>query len=69
MELVMFAGNDFIASVCLNPKKISEPGYVGHCKRWLINNNSNLLQSIPIEPEFLLRTASMTSIQQAMAGK
>ena len=60
MELVMYAGNDFIASVSLNPQKISWPGYVGHCKRRLIYNNSNLLQSITDELQFLLSTTSMT---------
>ena len=60
MELVMYAGNDFIASVSLNPQKISWPGYIGHCKRRLIYNNNNLLQSTTDELQFLLSTTPMT---------
>ena len=54
MQLVMYAGNDFIASVSLNASKLSVPGYVGNLKRKLIEENQDLLHSATREPEFLV---------------
>lgn len=54
MELVMFLGNDFVASVCIEKKKVSQPGYMGKLKRCLIKENSHLLQLADVEPEFLV---------------
>lgn len=54
MQLVMYLGNDFIASVGLNDHQISQPGYMGKLKRRLMEENSQLLQGIAEEPEFLV---------------
>jgi hypothetical protein len=61
MELVMYAGNDCIASVSINPQRFSEPGYVGYHKRQLVDNNRSALQSITSEPEFLILFASTST--------
>jgi hypothetical protein len=58
MQLVMYLGNDFIASVCLNDHQITQPGYMGKLKRRLMEENSQLLQDMTQEPEFLVTDLS-----------
>jgi hypothetical protein len=54
MQLVMYVGNDFIASVSMKTENISQPGYVGQLKRELIKQNSEILQGSNYEPDFLV---------------
>ncbi|WP_162944959.1 hypothetical protein [Flavisolibacter nicotianae] len=54
MQLVMYLGNDFIASVGVNVHQISQPGYMGKLKRRLMAENSQYLQNTTAEPEFLV---------------
>ena len=58
MQLVMYVGNDFIASVALNPKQLTMPGYIGEQKRRLKNENLVLVKEATNEPEFLLSNFS-----------
>lgn len=59
MQLVMYLGNDFIASVRLNVQQITQPGYMGKLKRRLMEENSHFLQDLIEEPEFLLTDLSI----------
>ena len=54
MELVMFLGNDFVSSVRIEKKKVSQPGYMGKLKRRLLEENNQLLLLADVEPEFLV---------------
>ena len=54
MKLVMYLGNDFIAAVPLNTKKITQPGYVGALKRELLEKNADVLIHTAQEPDFLV---------------
>ena len=60
MQLVMYVGNDFIASVPVNAQKITLPGYVGKLKRGLMNENSEALIYASLRPEFLVVNYSNT---------
>ena len=52
MELAMYLGNDFIASISLNNGQVSEPDYVKDLKRKLLDENGNVLQYTSNQPEF-----------------
>lgn len=54
MQLVMYAGNDFIASAHMDASRLSVPGYVGQLKRKLLEDNRALWQLTTDEPEFLV---------------
>lgn len=54
MQLIMYLGNDYVAGVRVEEKKVSQPGYMGKLKRRLLEENSQLLQMADIEPEFLV---------------
>lgn len=54
MQLVMFIGNDFIASVGVDAHQISLPGYVGTLKRRLLEENSQYLATSSEAPVFLV---------------
>jgi len=54
MELVMYLGNDFIASISVNKKQLAVPGYLGMLKRRLMEQNSQQLQEKKEEPDFLV---------------
>lgn len=54
MQLVMYLGNDFIASVSVDVHQISQPGYLGKLKRRLMEENSGYLLNTTAEPEFLV---------------
>jgi hypothetical protein len=61
MQLVMYLGNDFIASIYLNEQQLSEPGYMGRLKRRLMEENSKTLQYTSDKPEFLVVNISGTT--------
>lgn len=65
MELVMFLGNDFIASVGVNKKQLAIPGYLGKLKRLLMEQNSEHLQHKKEEPDFLVVNMSASSSKKA----
>jgi hypothetical protein len=58
MQLVMYIGNEFIASAAVIQQKISEPGYVSGLKRRLLQEHGEFLQSMTIEPEFFIANLS-----------
>jgi hypothetical protein len=61
MQLVMYIGNDFIASLPVNADKITSPGYVGELKRELIEGNHETLAYTSCEPEFWVVNFSHTA--------
>lgn len=54
MELVMYFGNDFIASHPLDSELISKPGYISALKRNLLKENEEVLRYADNEPDFLI---------------
>ena len=54
MELVMYFGDDCIASHPLNPQLISKPGYISVVKRTLLKENEDVLRYADSEPDFLI---------------
>ena len=68
MQLVMYLGNDFIASANINAKQVSVPGYMGRVKRKLMEENSQLLQDTIDEPEFLIADLSSATRRQEPAA-
>ena len=54
MELVLYAGNDFVASLPLDREKLTQPGYVGGRKRELLRQNADALLDVWEELEFFL---------------
>lgn len=69
MQLVLFLGNDFIASIGVNTHLISAPGYMGRLKRQLLTENQTVLEGAPQKPEFLLVDSFSSDRQQNTAGK
>jgi hypothetical protein len=60
MQLVMYIGNDFIASLPIDSKKITFPGYVGTQKRELLKNSQQALSYQSKEPDFWIVSLSTT---------
>jgi hypothetical protein len=54
MELVMYFGDDFIASQPLDSELISKPGYISALKRSLLKENEEVLRYADNEPDFLI---------------
>lgn len=54
MQLMMYIGNDLIASITLDRLSISRPGYLGKIKRQLIEQYNEDLQMASCKPEFLI---------------
>lgn len=54
MELVMYMGNDFVASASVDREFISKPGYISSLKRELLKENEESLRYADNEPEFLV---------------
>lgn len=54
MELVMYFGNDFIASHPLDSELISKPGYISALKRNLLKQNEEVLRYADNEPDFFI---------------
>ena len=52
MELVMYVGNDFIASLPVAPALITKPGYISSLKRDLLKANADVLLYAMEEPQF-----------------
>ena len=52
MELVMYVGNDFIASLPVAPALITKPGYISSLKRDLLKANGEVLLYAMEEPQF-----------------
>lgn len=52
MELMMYVGNDFIASQPVNSQKLMEPGYLNKLEFILKKKNSEVLKYTSEEPEF-----------------
>lgn len=64
MQLVMFLGNDFIASIAVDSHLLSAPGYLGQLKRQLLTDHTEILQYTPHKPEFLIVDISGTDADQ-----
>ena len=58
MQLVMYIGNDLIASTAIIKQNISQPGYVSGLKRRMMKEHSEILEFTTNEPEFLLINVS-----------
>lgn len=54
MQLMMYVGNDLIASIMLDRQSISQPGYLGKIKRQLKEQYSEDLKLTTCKPEFLV---------------
>lgn len=54
MQLMMYLGNDLLASIMLDRNSISRPGYLGKIKRQLMEQYSEELQIAGDKPEFLI---------------
>jgi hypothetical protein len=54
MQLVMYLGNDYIASVSIDTQQLSVPGYLGALKRQMKQDYNTLLQGTTERPEFLV---------------
>ena len=52
MELVMYVGNDFIASLPVISTLITKPGYISSLKRDLLKANGDVLLYAMEEPQF-----------------
>jgi len=54
MQLMMYLGNDLIASVPLHSDRIPQPGYLGQFKRYMKEKYSELIRESSLSPEFLV---------------
>jgi hypothetical protein len=61
MELMLFIGNDFIASVPLNGQMIALPGYIGGLKRELLAYHAELVQMASDKPQFWIADLSINA--------
>ena len=68
MELVMYFGNDFIASLPLDSQLISKPGYISALKRNLLKENEEVLRYADSEPEFLILNFAFSERPTRYAG-
>ena len=59
MELVMYFGNDCIASHPIDSELISKPGYISAVKRNLLKENEEILRYADNEPDFLILNFSV----------
>jgi hypothetical protein len=53
MELVVYLGNDCIASAPVDRDLLSKPGYISGVKRGLLKDSEEWLRYADQEPEFL----------------
>jgi hypothetical protein len=60
MELMLFIGNDCIASVPVSKERLAIPGYLGTIKRNLLVEHSTLVEMSEEKPEFVLAEISPT---------
>jgi hypothetical protein len=67
MQLVMYLGNEFIASVPINDQELKLPGYLGKLKRRLMAENTLLLQQSTEKAEFLVVHLSVKASSKAGA--
>jgi hypothetical protein len=65
MQLVMYLGNEFIASVPINDQELKLPGYLGKLKRRLMEENTLLLQQSTEKAEFLVVDLSVKASSKA----
>ena len=54
MQLVLYLGNDFVASVPVDEQQLSRPGYLGKIKRQLKEQYNELLKNAHESPEFFI---------------
>jgi hypothetical protein len=65
MQLVMYLGNEFIASVPINDQELKLPGYLGKLKRQLMAENVLALQQSTEKAEFLVVDFSKKTSSEA----
>jgi hypothetical protein len=65
MQLVMYLGNEFIASVPINDQELKLPGYLGKLKRQLMAENVLVLQQSTEKAEFLVVDFSKKTSSEA----
>jgi hypothetical protein len=57
MKLMMFLSNELIDTIPLCRESITLPGYLGKMKRELQVRNGALIESLDVEPVFLVENA------------
>lgn len=68
MELVMYFGNDCIASHPLDSEMISKPGYISALKRRLLKENEEVLRYADNEPDFLILNFAFSEANTSSAN-